>query len=259
MPAATSTTPMSARWRTARAARCCCAVLPYPDAVPAGAARAALAGKPLRPLLRRTARRRRAARRRCSTWRRASFPARSRHDGAARLPAPRAQRRGRVAMLSGCAQPVLQPAHQRGRHPAAQPARRRGGAAEGRGLLRRARPSHGPRRQRARLRPAQHRRLDARDRRRGARRHRDHRLGLRHDGQGLRLHVPRRSRLCREGASASPRWREDITEYVSSLELAPRSRADGRRRRLPLGLLDAARPEDHGRAQAAAEGGWASW
>ena len=36
-----------------------------------------------------------------------------------------------------------------------------------------------------------------RDRRRGARRHPDHRLGLRHDGQGLRLHAARRSGLCR--------------------------------------------------------------
>ena len=41
----------------------------------------------------------------------------------------------------------------------------------------------------------------ARDRRRGARRDRRHHVGLRHDDQGLRLHVPQRSGLCREGGA----------------------------------------------------------
>ena len=51
----------------------------------------------------------------------------------------------------------------------------------------------------------------------------------------------------------------DMTEYVSSLELAAAIARDGRRRGLSLGVLDAARAEDHGPTQEAAEGGWASW
>ncbi len=47
---------------------------------------------------------------------------------------------------------------------------------------------------------ADDRRLESRDRGRGAGRHRDQHLGLRHHGEGLRLHVPRRARtLARPG------------------------------------------------------------
>ena len=106
-----------------------------------------------------------------------------------------------------------------------------------------------------RLRPAQHRRLDARDRGRGARRHRHHRIGLRHDGQGLWLHVPQRSRPMRRRPSACPALAKDITEYVSEPRACAAIARDGRRRGLSLGLLDAARAEDHGPTQAAAEGG----
>ena len=88
---------------------------------------------------------------------------------------------------------------QRGRHPRAHPPRHRGGAAGGAGLLRRPRPPHGPRARGARGGAPQHRRLDAGDRRGGPRRHPDHRLGLRHDGQGLRLHAAHRPGLCGQG------------------------------------------------------------
>ena len=109
-----------------------------------------------------------------------------------------ATRTGRdpVGLRPAGAEPELQ----RGRDPAPQPPRRRGRAAEGGGVLRRACPPHGPRARGARLRAAEHRRLDGRDRGRGARRHRDHRVGLRHHRQGLRLHVPQRPGLRRKGA-----------------------------------------------------------
>ena len=51
----------------------------------------------------------------------------------------------------------------------------------------------------------QYRRLDAGDRWRRARRHSDHGVGLRHHGEGLRLHAARRSRPMRRRQRASPR------------------------------------------------------
>ncbi len=57
----------------------------------------------------------------------------------------------------------------------------------------------------------QHRRLDPRDGGRRPGRHRDHRLGLRHDGEGLRLHVPGRSEAGRSRAACGlghPRGRQ---------------------------------------------------
>ena len=74
-------------------------------------------------------------------------------------------RRGRVAILTGCAQPVLDPGINEAAIRLLDPARRRGGGAAGRRLLRRAGPPHGPRGSGARRGAAQHRCLDARDRR----------------------------------------------------------------------------------------------
>ena len=65
-------------------------------------------------------------------------------------------------------------------------------------------------------RPPQHRRLDREiDREKPARRHRHHRLGLRHDHQGLRLHVPR------DAAYAERRRNRGLAKDIS--EFSPTS------------------------------------
>ena len=53
-----------------------------------------------------------------------------------------------------------------------------------------------------------------------ARRHPDHGLGLRHHGQGLRLHAAQRPGLCRKAARISA-LAKDITEYLAGLPLQP--------------------------------------
>ena len=103
--------------------------------------------------------------------------------------------RGRVALLAGCVNDVLAPQI----NAAAIRVLTRHGievvVAAGRRLLRLAGPPHGPRATRRWRRRAP---ISTPGRRSsGARRHRDHRLGLRHDGQGLRLHAAHRSGLCR--------------------------------------------------------------
>ena len=109
--------------------------------------------------------------------------------------APGARRR-RVALLTGCAQQVLAPEINEATVRLLDPPRLRGRGRRGARLLRRAHPSSraGRRMPRARANIAG---LEPRDRRRRARRDRHQRVGLRHDGQGLRLHVPRRPGLAR--------------------------------------------------------------
>ena len=133
-------------------------------------------------------RRRRSTRRRCSR--------------------PKGARRARVALLSGCAQQVLAPGDQRGHDPPAHPARRRGGDRQGRRLLRLAHPPPGQGAPGAALGARQYRRLEPRARRRRARCRGGQRLGLRHHGQGLRLHAARGrrpTRTRRRGSARSPR------------------------------------------------------
>ena len=84
-----------------------------------------------------------AASRDARRWRRARA-ARARVDARRHARRPGTQR-GRVALLDRLRPAGARPRHQRGDDPPADPARRRGGGAAGRGLLRRARPSHGPR------------------------------------------------------------------------------------------------------------------
>ena len=125
-----------------------------------------------------------------------------RFDGPGDASAGGGARRAASRILVGLRPAGAQARHQRGHHPPAEPPWRRGRAAERRGLLRRARPSHGPRGRDA-TRFAK-RNIDAWIAEmdgRGARRHRHHRLGLRHHDQGLRLHVPQRPGLCREGGA----------------------------------------------------------
>ena len=80
----------------------------------------------------------------------------------------RERQRRRVALLDRLRAGRACARDQRGDDPAAQPRRRRGGAGRGRGLLRRAGASHGPRGRGAAPGARQYRRLDARDRRRRA-------------------------------------------------------------------------------------------
>ena len=183
-------------------------------------------------------------------------------SGARRGPAPRSaldaagtfeagsgERRGRVAILTGCAQPVLKPGDQRGDDPASDPARRRGRGAGGRGLLRRARPSMGREEQALAF----------------ARRNVDAWIAEM-DGEGLDAivitasgcgttikdygHMLRLDPAYAEKAARVSALAKDITEYLASLDL-PRpcgeTDLDGR---LSLGLLDAAWPEDHHGAEA---------
>ena len=138
------------------------------------------------------------ARRRSARSRRRRFPA----DGARKAPR-RAARRLRQRRAGA--------RDQRRRDPRADAPRHRGGAAGRRRLLRLAGPSHGPRGRGAGAGARQYRRLD-RDRR--PRRDRDHRLRLRHHGQGLRVHAARRSGLRRRAppaSRASPRTSPNIS------------------------------------------------
>ena len=135
--------------------------------------------------------------------------------GAARLPAPGpaagsvfpaiGERRGRVALLQGCAQQVLAP---RINQAAIRLLTRHGVEVVlvgGRAVLRRADPSPGPRRRRAGARAGQHRRLGRGGRSGRSRRHPGDDVGLRHRHQGLRLHAaggPRLRRARREDLGA---------------------------------------------------------
>ena len=130
----------------------------------------------------------------------------------------------------------------------------------GRRLLRRARPSHGPRAAR-RSTPARAN-IDAwtrETRRRGARRHPDHRVRLRHDGEGLRLHAAQRSGLCREGRRGCRALAKDISEYLAAARSVVRARPERPRRRLSRGLLAAARTEDSARSRKNCFPSSASW
>ena len=205
-------------------ARCCSPqVLPYPRTLPrwrslaAGSARpfapliAALGLKPLAAMLA-LAPTRAAARRSTATGR--------------GLSAPRARAGAARGAARGLRQQVLAPVDQRGRHPAAQPPRRRGGGRRGRGCC--GALVHHMGREDERARAWRARNIDAwtaRDRRRGARRHPHHHLGLRHHGQGLRLHAapdPAMRRGARQASSALA---------ATSPSISPSSASRRRRRR----------------------------
>ena len=146
------------------------------------------------------------------------LPARSPRSRPGIFRARRAQRpRGAPRRLrrSRCWHP-----NQRGDDPPAQPRRCRGGAGRRRGLLRCARPSHGPRAAGAAPGARQHRRLDRRDRGRRARRHPHHHVGLRHDGEGLRLSCCATTRPMPRRPRASPRLPR-TSRSISRPELRP--------------------------------------
>ena len=170
---------------------------------------------------------------RCSSWRPPCCRRRRSFEGPGTA-ATEDERRARVILLAGCAQQVLRPEHQRRHHPPARPPRRRRRGGAGRGLLRRARPSHGRRGER-RIAFAK-RNVDAWSQGDGegaGRRHHHQRVGLRHDGQGLRPHAAARARLCRAGRHASPALARDITEFLGTLRAGRRPSA-GRRCASPI-------------------------
>ena len=101
----------------------------------------------------------------------------------------------------------------------------------------------------------QHRRLDARDRTRRPRRDPDHGVRLRHHREGLRLHVPQRRRLRREGGTR--RGADQGYLRVSGDAGARRQRGVGgarARRRLSRRMLAAARSARSRRTEETAGG-----
>ena len=195
-------------------------VLPRPALFRASLISARLA-KPFRALVPRTRVHWVSASTPCWTWRPPSLPP----MGAMQAPqvhAPQGERRGRVALLAGCAQKVLDPAineatirlltrmgievviargagccgaltHHMGRHDPAMASATR-----------------------------QHRRLDPRDGWRRPRRHPGQYQRLRHDGEGLRLHVPHRGAGPEgEVPSGFLRWQRTSREYLAGLDYQP--------------------------------------
>ncbi len=201
--------------------------------------------KPLAPLFDRSASR--GSPPCCGSLPRACRP-RRRPGGADGFPA-QGPRRGRVALLAGCVTPVLGAVDQRGRDPRAHPPRHRGRAAERPGLLRRARPSHGPRARGARRGPRQYRRLDA---------PRSTARGSTPSWSPPPAAAPRSRTTASCCAPIRPmptrprrmsRLAMDISEYLARLDLSSRARPARPRGRLSRRLLAAARPENRARAE----------
>ena len=173
----------------------------------------------------------------------ARCPPRSPSDRPGVFPA-QGRARGRVAILSRLRPAGAEPGLQRGRDPAPQPPRRRGRAAEGGGLLRRARPSHGPRARRrtpspgATSTPGSPRStgegLDA--------------IVITASGCGTTIKdygfMFRDDPAYAEKARRVSALAKDITEYLASARADRAGARNGSRRRLSFGLLDAARPAD---------------
>ncbi len=187
------------------------AVLPYPGRFRAALAAGWLAGPARRRSSRAGAVARKAvpvapglARHRCAALAAmlgllpARLPDRSAYEGRGAVPAEGA-RKGRVALLQGCAQPVLAPSI----NEAAIRLLTRQGIevvlAAGEGCCGSLVHHMGARASGARAGARQHRCVDARDRKRRARCNLDHGIGLRNNHQGLRLHAAQRSGLCGEG------------------------------------------------------------
>ena len=154
------------------------------------------------------------------------------------------ERRGRVALLQGCAQQVLAPRINQAADQFADAARHRGRAGQGRAMLRRADPSSRTRRRCAGARPRQHRRLARGGRAERPRRHPGDGVGLRHGHQGLWLHAargPRFRRPGRHGFGAGKGYYRVCRRHRTAAIAAARRY----HHRLSLGLFAAARTENH--------------
>ena len=177
---------------------------------------------------------------------------------AARSPAPRAagvSGRGAAAPAGGAAGRLRaagpRPADQRRHDPPPHPARLRGGAGGGGRLLRGADPPHGQDAREPRLGGEERPGLDARSPGRGARRDRDQHQRLRHDGQGLRPHVPRHGHGGGRGAGRGAGLRHHRDHVRPRAAGKGDAAAQGR---LPRRLLAAARSADPDPAEGALEG-----
>ncbi len=140
------------------------------------------------------------------------------------------------------------PRHQRFHHPPAGAARRRRRRRGRRRLLRRAHLSPRRRGERHRLRQAQRRCLVEGAGQGPGRRHHRQRVGLRHDGQGLRPPVASASPSTPRAPPAFPTLAHDISEFVGKLRAGRAQALVVAARRLPPGLLAAARPGHQGGA-----------
>ena len=105
------------------------------------------------------------------------------------------ERRGRVALLQGCAQQVLAPRINQAAINLLDAPWHRGRPRQGRAMLRRAHPSPWAGWRRAGAGPRQHHRVEKGSGTRRPRRHPDHGIGLRHGHQGLWFHAARGSRF----------------------------------------------------------------
>ena len=226
------------RWLLAR-------VLPYPRRIPRWRCR-------LRAIARGRSRRccRRTAAARCWSWRRAPPPRRRPVDRPQVFPA-RGQRRARVALLTGCAQPVLAPQINEATirlltRLGVEVVVAEGGAAAARWPTTWARSTTA-----LRLRRGQHRRLDARARGGGL-------DAIVINASGCGTTVKDYGFMLREDAAYAAKAARDlgagqghhrIPGRRSACRPATPRRPGGR---LSLGLLAAARPADHDAAEAAA-------
>ena len=148
----------------------------------------------------------------CWTWRRAKLPPRQSVDR--RASGRRARGKGRVALLAGCAQQVLAPSINAATIRLLTRHGLRGRGARRRRLLRRADPPHGPARPGDGRRPRQHRRLDRGGGWRRAGRDPGQHLRLRHDGEGLRPHVPQRAGARRRPPACPSPGQADVSEFL---------------------------------------------
>ena len=170
------------------------------------------------------------------------LPTRSAQEGPGEFTA-QGEERGRVAILQGCAQTVLDP----GINEATIRLLNRHGVTvtqvAGEGCCGALGAPYGAYARQSRFRPPQYRRLDPRGRGERPRRHHHHGIGLRHHDQGLRPHVPRGCGLCREGGPGLGAGKRH-----HRISRNPDAGTDGRggqaHRRLSFRLLDAARPAD---------------
>ena len=164
------------------------------------------------------------------------------------------ERRGRVAILAGCAQPVLRPEI----NEAAIRLLNRLGievvVAEGAGCCGALTHHMGFEEAAHEFGEGDHCGVASRDRGRGAGCDRHHHLGLRHRDQGLRLHLPQRSGVERpraSGVGARARYQR-VSGAARPAAGVGRPKAEAR---LPRRLLAAARPDGDQRAQGVAAAG----
>ena len=138
------------------------------------------------------------------------------------------ERKARVALLAGCAQQVLAPQINEATIRLLTRLGVEVVVAEGAGCCGALTHHMGQHDRAMAQRTGQYRGLEPRDRRRRARRDRHQRLRLRHDGEGLRLHVPHRAgTMAQPAPRRSPRWPAISASSSSRFGYAPTREAPG--------------------------------